>query len=90
MAGVYLFPAALIADIVDDEASHYAPRDLVEKAVTSVAPLLLTSLLALGSTADDPLGVRLVGPAAGALIAVALWCFRGYRLPDDPLPAAAR
>jgi GPH family glycoside/pentoside/hexuronide:cation symporter len=92
IAGVYLFPAALIADIVDEEgartglrreASYFAAQDLVEKVATSLAPLLLAALLTIGNTADDPLGVRLVGPVAGALVLWAALLFRAYDLPDE-------
>lgn len=95
LAGVYLFPAALTADIVDDdglrtgmrrEATFYGAQNFVEKTATSLAPLLLAGLLLLGNTADDPLGIRLVGPVAAVLVAIAWLTFRSYRLPDEVLP----
>jgi Na+/melibiose symporter-like transporter len=101
LAGVYLFPATLTADIVDDdglrtgmrrEATYYGAQNFVEKTATSLAPLILAGLLTLGNTADDPLGIRLVGPAAALLVAVAYVTFRFYRLPDEvlaPVPASA-
>jgi hypothetical protein len=48
-------------------------------------PQLLARLLLAGDTADDPLGVRLAGPAAGAIIFGGYLVFRRYRLPDDVL-----
>ena len=96
LAGVYLFPATLTADIVDDdgartgmrrEATYFGAQNFVEKTATSLAPLFLAGLLSLGNTADDPLGIRLVGPAAAALVAVAYVTFRFYRLPDEILEA---
>ncbi|HEX2110834.1 MAG TPA: MFS transporter [Gaiellaceae bacterium] len=101
LAGVYLFPATLTADIVDDdglrtgmrrEATFYGAQNFVEKTATSLAPLFLAGLLTLGNTAEDPLGIRLVGPAAAVLVGIAYLAFRSYRLPDEvlpPVPASA-
>lgn len=103
LAGNYLFPATLTADIVDDdlsrtgmrrEAMYYGSQNFVEKTATSVGPLLLALLLLAGDTAENPLGIRLVGPAAGLLIIAGYVSFRRYRLPDEiavsePLPGAA-
>ena len=92
LVGVYLFPAALTADIVDDdarrtgmrrEAMYFGTQNFVEKTTTALAPLLLGLLLTLGRTAEDPLGIRLVGPAAGLLVLAGWVVFRGYRLPDE-------
>jgi len=94
LAGVFLFPAALTADIVDDdslrtglrrEGIYFGAQNFVEKMATSLAPLLLTSLLLLGDTAADSLGIRLVGPAAGLLVLAGWLVFRRYDLPDDAL-----
>ncbi|MEZ4573006.1 MAG: hypothetical protein R2849_22335 [Thermomicrobiales bacterium] len=38
-------------------------------------------ILLLGNTADAPLGVRLVGPAAGALALIAFIVFSRFDLP---------
>ena len=98
IAGVYLFPATLTADIIDydelrtglrREATYYGAQNFVEKTATSVAPLLLTSLLLLGRSSDDPTGIRLVGPVAGVILLVAYVIFRAYDLPDEVGPAAA-
>jgi GPH family glycoside/pentoside/hexuronide:cation symporter len=95
LAGLYLFPATLTADIVDDdsartglrrEATYYGTQNFVEKTATAVAPLLLALVLQLGSTAEDPLGIRLVGPVAGLLLLAAWLLFRSYRLPDRVVP----
>jgi Na+/melibiose symporter-like transporter len=92
LAGVFLFPAALTADIVDydtsltgmrREASYFGSQNFVEKTATSFAPLLVSLMLLLGNTAGDPLGVRLVGPFAALLVLTGLWIFRGYDLSDD-------
>lgn len=96
LAGVYLFPAALTADIVDHdsigtgmrrEGSFFGTQNLVEKTATSLSPLMLSLLLLLGNSADDPLGIRLVGPVAGVIVFVGYLVFRRYDLPDDVLAA---
>jgi hypothetical protein len=53
-----------------------------------VTPLLLALLLLLGNDADDQLGIRLVGVAAGAVAVLAWLSFRRYELPDDPAAIA--
>jgi GPH family glycoside/pentoside/hexuronide:cation symporter len=91
-AGVYLFPTALTADLADNdandtgmrrEATYFGAQNFVEKTAGSLTPLLLLILLGLGNTADDPLGIRLVGPVAGALVLVGYRLFRNYQLPDE-------
>jgi glycoside/pentoside/hexuronide:cation symporter, GPH family len=92
IAGNYLFPAPLTADIVDydslrtglrREATYFGAQNFVEKTTSALAPLILGLLLELGRTAEDPLGVRLAGPVAGLIVLVALLSFRRYDLPDD-------
>jgi GPH family glycoside/pentoside/hexuronide:cation symporter len=92
LAGNYLFPAVLTADIIDDdstrtglrrEATFYGAQNFVEKTATSVAPLILVLLLLLGDTADNPLGIRLVAPVAGLIAATGYLVFRRYELPDQ-------
>ena len=91
MAGVNMLPKAITADITDydelrtgmrREAMFYATQNLVEKIASSFSPFLLALVLTLGDTADNPLGIRLVGPVAGAIAFVGFWLFRGYRLPS--------
>jgi GPH family glycoside/pentoside/hexuronide:cation symporter len=92
IAGNYLFPATLTADIIEDEsartglrreATYYGAQNLVEKTATSFAPLFLVLLLFLGDTSEDTLGIRLVGPAAGAIALGGYLVFRRYDLPDE-------
>ncbi len=99
LAGVYLFPAALTADIADydslrtgfrREAVYYGAQNFVEKTATAASPLLLSGLLLLGRTAADPLGIRLVGPVAGAIVLVGYLVFRFYDLPDEVVPPRER
>jgi GPH family glycoside/pentoside/hexuronide:cation symporter len=98
LAGAYLFPAALTADIIDDdqtrsgmrrEATYFGAQNLVEKTATSLTPLLLGLLLVLGRTTESQLGVRLVGVVAGAIVFCGYLVFRRYRLEDDPVARAS-
>ena len=91
LAPVQTFPNALIADITDydalqtgmrREATYYATQAMFEKVASALALALLALLLFMGSTVDNPLGVRLVGPVAGAATLVGYLVFRGYWLPD--------
>jgi glycoside/pentoside/hexuronide:cation symporter, GPH family len=92
VAGNYLFPAPLTADIIDydsaqtgmrREATYYGAQNFVEKTATAAVPLLLFLLLLLGDTEADPLGIHLVGPVAGLIVLGGYLVFRGYDLPDD-------
>jgi GPH family glycoside/pentoside/hexuronide:cation symporter len=103
IAGNYLFPATLTADIIDydsartgarREATYYGAQNFVEKTATALTPLILGALLFAGDTADNPLGIHLVGPVAGLITLGGYLIFRGYDLPDEvprvePAPAAA-
>ncbi len=91
LAPVQTFPNALIADITDydalqtgmrREATYYATQAMFEKVASALAPALLALLLFIGSTADNPLGIRLVGPVGGAATLVGYLVFRRYWLPD--------
>ncbi|MCC6314387.1 MAG: MFS transporter [Thermomicrobiales bacterium] len=97
MAGVYLFPAAITADVADHdasitglrrEASYFGAQNFVEKITSALSPLTLAGLLTLGNTAANPLGVRLVGPTAALFVLAGWFCFRSYHLPDDVLPTS--
>ena len=91
IAGVFLLPKAITADITDydelrtgvrREGMFYAVQNLFEKVGSSFAPLVLALVLLLGETTGDPLGIRLVGPVAGVIAFSGFWLFRGYRLPS--------
>ncbi len=91
LAPAQTFPNALIADITDydtlrsgvrREATYYATQATFEKTASSLAPLLLAALLVLGSTAENPIGIRLVGPVAGISTFAGYLVFRRYWLPD--------
>ena len=92
MTAMNAFPNAIMADIIDydeletgerREAMYYGAQATLEKMASALYPPVLALLLVAGSTADNPLGIRLVGPMAGLLCLAAYLCFRGYRLPDQ-------
>jgi GPH family glycoside/pentoside/hexuronide:cation symporter len=98
LAGAYLFPAALTADIIDEdetrsglrrEATYFGAQNLVEKTVTALTPLLLGLLLVLGRTTENSAGVRLAGLVAGAIVFCGYLVFRRYQLEDDPARSSA-
>ena len=91
MAGVFMLPKILTADIADydamlkgerREAMFYATQNFFEKITFSLPPAILALILLLGETTDDPLGIRLAPVLAGilALMGIVLW--HRYRLPD--------
>ena len=91
MAAVFMLPKVLTADIADydamltgerREAMFYATQNFFEKITFALPPALLSLILLLGDTTEDPLGIRLAPVVAGvlALLGVALW--HRYRLPD--------
>jgi GPH family glycoside/pentoside/hexuronide:cation symporter len=91
MAAVFTFPNAITADIIDydelrtghrREAIYYGTQATLEKIASALFPLILALLLLIGSSAGNPLGIRLVGPVAGFSALVGFLAFRGYRLPD--------
>ena len=91
MAGVFLLPKAITADITDydelrtgvrREGMFYATQNLFEKMGSSFEPLVLAGVLLLGETTEDPLGIRLVGPVAGVVAFFGFWLFKGYKLPS--------
>ena len=91
MAGVFMLPKGLTADIADfdamltgerREAMFYATQNFFEKLTFALPPALLGLILLLGETTENPLGIRLAPVVAGilALLGMALW--HRYRLPD--------
>ena len=92
MAGVFMLPNILIADIVDHDAERtatrregmfYGTQNLLEKSASAFAPLIFALVLLAGDSADDPLGIRLVGPVGGVLLLVGWFSFRRYALYED-------
>jgi GPH family glycoside/pentoside/hexuronide:cation symporter len=95
IAGLYVFPNAIVADITDydelktkkrREGIYYAGFGFVEKAAWAIAAFLVAAILPVfGFTAEYPLGIRLVGPIAGLLAFIGFIRFWRYRLPDKIL-----
>jgi GPH family glycoside/pentoside/hexuronide:cation symporter len=94
MAGVFVLPNALLADVVDydelltgrrREAMYFGVQGTVQRIGLSLAAVTVGGSLALlGDSADDPWGVRIVGPLAGLVVLGGYLVFRaGYRLPDQ-------
>lgn len=92
VAGLYVFPNAIVADITDydemktnkrREAMYYAGFGFVEKAAWAISAFLVATILPVfGFTAENPLGIRLVGPIVGLLAFIGFIGFWSYRLPD--------
>src|SRR5690606_8783854 len=85
----FLFPGIITADIVDydetrtntrREAMFYGAQNMLEKAATAFAPLVFALILLAGDTAENPLGIRLVGPVGAAFVLLAFLSFRAYSL----------
>ena len=91
MAAVFLLPKGLTADIADydalvrgerREAMFYATQNFFEKLTYALPPLLLSLILQLGDSAENPLGIRLAPLMAGGLVLLGLALWARYRLPD--------
>ncbi len=91
MSAVFMLPKGLTADIADydamltgerREALFYATQNFFEKVTFALPPALLSLVLLLGDTTENPLGIRLAPVLAGvlALLGIVLW--HRYRLPD--------
>jgi GPH family glycoside/pentoside/hexuronide:cation symporter len=98
VAGVFLFPNIITADIVDEDATRrstrreamiYGSQNQVEKLATALSPLLFAIILLAGDSAEDPGGIRLVGPVAGLLVFTGWLAFRRYHLEEGALRPAA-
>ena len=95
IAGLYVFPNAIVADITDydelktkkrREGMYYAGFGFVEKAGWATAAFLVAAVLpTFGFTAENPLGIRLVGPLVGLLAFIGFIGFWRYRLPNKIL-----
>ena len=87
LAGVYLFPGPIIADLCDAEARElglrregmfFSAQAFMDKLTEAFAPLLLGLLLLLGDRPGDVLGVRLVGPVAGLVVLAGYLALRAH------------
>ena len=91
MAAVFMLPKGLTADIADydamltgerREAMFYATQNFFEKLTFALPPALLSLILLLGDSTEDPLGLRLAPVIAGALAISGVVLWHRYRLPD--------
>lgn len=94
LAGLFVFPQALLADIIDfdeqrtgerREAVYYGIQATLQKVGLGLAAAIFALVLAVfGKTVDDPLGIRLIGPVAGACTLAGYAVFaKRYRLTDE-------
>lgn len=99
LAALFVFPNALLADIIDfdeqrtgerREAIYYGIQATLQKLGLGLAAGLFALALGLfGKSAIDPLGIRLIGPIAGACTLLGYVIFaHGYRLTDEARLAA--
>lgn len=91
MAAVFLLPKGLTADIADydavlrgerREAIFYSTQNFFEKVTYALPPLLLSLVLQLGDSPDNPLGIRLAPVMAGAFVLAGSVIWHRYKLPD--------
>lgn len=90
LAGLFILPNALLADITDEderntgqrrEAVYYGMQGLVMKGTIGLSALVLgLQLEAFGYSADSYLGILLIGPVAGLCLLAGLAIFRRYPL----------
>jgi len=99
MSVVFVLPNPMIADVVDDDerrtglrraGAYFGVEETIAKAGSALAVALFAFLLGtFGFTAANPLGLRLAGPVAGAIVLLGLLIFTaGYRLPERRLTTA--
>ena len=91
MAAVFMLPKGLTADIADydamingerREAMFYTTQNFFEKITFALPPALLSLVLLLGDTTENPLGLRLAPVVAGVLALLGITLWHRYRLPD--------
>ena len=91
MSAVFLMPKGIIADIADydallqgerREAMFYSTQNFFEKLTYALPPLLLSLVLQLGDSPDNPLGIRLAPVLAGGLALLGFTLWPRYKLPD--------
>ena len=96
LAGVFLFPGPIIADLCDADAAatglrregmFYSVQSFMDKLTGACAPLLLGLILLLGDSPGQLLGIRLVGPAAGLLVLAGYLALRAFERAEQAAPA---
>ena len=93
ISGLYVFPNAIVGDITDydelltkkrREAMYYGGFGFIEKTGWAIASILVGYMLDIfGYSAENPLGIRLIGPIVGGIAFLGFLAFRSYRLPDE-------
>ena len=92
MAAVFMLPKGLTADIADydamitgerREAMFYATQNFFEKITFALPPAILSLVLLLGDSTEDPLGIRIAPVVAGVLALLGMTLWHRYRLPDN-------
>ncbi|MBI2376369.1 MAG: MFS transporter [Deltaproteobacteria bacterium] len=88
VAGLMVLPRALLAEVIDiDHASTKLRREamyngmsgVVEKGGEALSLGVIGFLFErFGNSASSPLGLRLMGVAAGVFVVIGLFAFRGY------------
>ncbi len=95
----FLIPNAIIGEVIDydekktgrrREGIYYSTQALLNKTGLAFSSLLLGYLYALGHTVDNPFGLRLLGPVAGAFVAAGLIVFMFYPLEDTAFRAGRK
>ena len=90
---LFVFPLVIMADVIDhdetltssrSEGIYYGVEQGSQKVGIALGTFLFGAILeAFGTTAEEPTGLRLIGPVAGVLILIGYAVFRrGYRLGD--------
>ena len=92
VATLFVLCRPILADIIDHdekltkyrrEGMYNGVEGMLTKVAEGVGPVVATTLFAIfGSTRAQPLGVILVGPAAGILVLAGAFIFRKYPLRD--------
>jgi GPH family glycoside/pentoside/hexuronide:cation symporter len=94
LSGQFIYPNAILADVIDfdsiktgarREGIYYGMQNSLQKFSFAIASLIFgITLSVFGATADDALGIRLIGPIAGFVAIIGFFVFvRWYKLPDE-------
>ncbi|MEX2598851.1 MAG: MFS transporter, partial [Dehalococcoidia bacterium] len=85
MSPCFVLPSVLMADVIDHdedisghrrEAMYYGAEQSIQKIGIALSALIFTQVLAIfGHTAEDPMGLRLIGPLAAVLALVGFAVF---------------
>lgn len=94
LSGQFIYPNAILADVIDfdaiktglrREAIYYGMQNTLQKFSFAISSIIFgTTLAVFGATAENPLGIRLIGPIAGLTAILGFLIFiKGYKLPDE-------